>query len=444
VGTDDVQGLAARLDLLERENAALRSARSGRGRAAAAVALVLVGVLLAPLAVVAGWARVSLQDTDRFVATYGALIDDPAVQAYLTDQVMTVIDQTVGVDQLTTDLVDGVVGLGTGPRATAALQALQGPLTQAVEQLIRTRTAAFIDSDAFASVWREALRATHTQLVATLSGSPEAVVGAGADGTVSIQLGPIVAAVRDRLVAQGLTVAARIPDVHRQLPITTSAAVPRVMVGYQVAVIAGTWLPLVALVLVAAGVLVARRRRRALVVAALALAAVAALLLAGLALGRVAVLTQTAADVPATVVAVGYGTATRAMVGTTQAVLVLSLVLALTAWLAGPAAGARWTRELYGAGTGSAGRAAASRGVLAGATGRWLGRHAGALRVLVAVAAALVIVLVRPLTVALVLGTAALALLVLVLLDLVVQVDRATPTTPAAAGVVGPEPDLAD
>ncbi|HQF54875.1 MAG TPA: hypothetical protein PK208_07145, partial [Fibrobacteria bacterium] len=51
-------------------------------------------------------AKVTLTDTDAFVATYAPVIRDPAMQAYLTDQVSGAIVQQLKVEQLVGDLVD--------------------------------------------------------------------------------------------------------------------------------------------------------------------------------------------------------------------------------------------------------------------------------------------------------------------------------------------------
>src|SRR5215204_6720973 len=101
--------LQTRIAQLEAENARLRETadlgvagvappatsarppRRGRGRTAGAIVLVLIGLLLAPVAVVSAWARLQLVDGDRFVATFAPLAEDPAVQAFLSDEVTTAI-----------------------------------------------------------------------------------------------------------------------------------------------------------------------------------------------------------------------------------------------------------------------------------------------------------------------------------------------------------------
>ena len=53
----------------------------GRGWTVLAVVLIVLGCVMAPLAVVGGWAKSTLTDTDNFVATYAPLAHDPEVQA---------------------------------------------------------------------------------------------------------------------------------------------------------------------------------------------------------------------------------------------------------------------------------------------------------------------------------------------------------------------------
>src|ERR671913_274153 len=100
------ESLQERLARLEGENAALRArlespppeapsaeaeVHRGRGRwwTVLAVVLVVLGCLLAPLAVIGGWGKTILTDTDAFVATYAPLARDPAVQSYIVDQAAT-------------------------------------------------------------------------------------------------------------------------------------------------------------------------------------------------------------------------------------------------------------------------------------------------------------------------------------------------------------------
>ena len=290
-----------------------------------ATVLIVLGCLLAPMAVITGWAKSTLTDTDTFVATYAPLAHDPRVQAYVVDQAATAIDQNIDIEGLTSEVIDGIKALGTRPRASAALDALKGPATQGIEDLIRDGITAFVGSDAFPQTWERALRVSHTQLVATLTNDPQALAAAQSDGTIGIQLGPIVEDVKAALLARNITVASRIPPIDRTIPIAQSDQIPTVQAGYRAIVALGGWLPWVALAFLAAGVLVARRRNLALVWAAVGLGLSMLVLLLGFTVGRAVLLTSVPATlVPGDVITLLYETAIAAMKDTAIAGLVLA------------------------------------------------------------------------------------------------------------------------
>ena len=114
--------------------------------------LLVLGCLMAPLAVVSGWAKSTLTDTDTFVATYAPLAHSPEVQSFVVDRAAEAIDQNVNIEQYITDVIDGIKELGTRPRASAALDALKE---------LRSRRPNgrpkgiedFVASEAFAQSW---------------------------------------------------------------------------------------------------------------------------------------------------------------------------------------------------------------------------------------------------------------------------------------------------
>ena len=48
----------------------------------------------APVSVIAYWTKGYVNDTDRFASSLAPLAEDPAVQAYLVDQIVTVVLET--------------------------------------------------------------------------------------------------------------------------------------------------------------------------------------------------------------------------------------------------------------------------------------------------------------------------------------------------------------
>ncbi|MFZ4894903.1 hypothetical protein ACL9RL_10665 [Plantibacter sp. Mn2098] len=384
-----------------------------------ATVLIVIGAILAPVAVVASWAKVELTDTDRFVAAYAPLATDPVFRAYLTDETVAIVNQQVDIDQLTSEVIDGITQLGTGPVATRALEALKGPAAEGIRTLIRSGVSNVITSDAFANVWAQALRVSHTQLVAALQNDPNAAIDLGANGSIGIQLAPIIEAVKQNLVAQGITFADRIPTVDRTITIAQSDAIPTVQLAYGLAIAAGAWLPWVGLLFLAAGVLVARRRAVALVWSAVALALSTALTLAAFGIGAIVFSASISPSVlPSNVASLLFDTVAGAMRDTAVSVLVLAIVVAVVAWYSGPFEVPRRLRGFFSAGVGWIRSSAKAHGVSTGRTGEWLWRQRAAIRVVVAIGAAAIVLFVRPLTVGGIVWTLVVAVVVIALLEL--------------------------
>ncbi|MBW8870990.1 MAG: hypothetical protein JF618_02035 [Leifsonia sp.] len=396
-----------------------------------ATVLIVLGSILAPVAVVASWAKVQLTDTDSFVATYAPLAHNPGVQAFVTNEALKAVQEHVDVNQVTSQVVDGITGLGTGPVATKALEALKAPLAEGIVSLMRSTVQRFVASDAFAQIWQQALRTSHDQLIATMQNNPKAAVTVGADGSVGIQLAPIIARVKQLLVDQGLTFAERIPTVNRTVTIAQSSSIPTLQVVYGLAVGAGVWLPWVALGLLALGVLVARRRALALVWAAVALGLGMGLVLAAIGIGRVVFIASASPSlIPSNLARTLFGTVTTAMIDTAVAVLVLAVVVALVAWYSGPFGVSRRLRGFFGSGVTWVRDSAERHGITTGRTGEWMYTQRALLRALVAAIAAAVVLFVRPLTPSLIIWTLVLAALVIGLLELL---QRPVVTVPESA-----------
>lgn len=442
--------LQEELDRLAGENAALReelhTARSmaqtlplppfdgavsapqhGHGRrsrwwTALSVFLIVVGLVLAPVAAAGAWARTQLTDTDAFVATFAPLADDPAVQAFISDQVVAAIDEQVDIDGLTNSLFDGIEELGLGPAATKALNALRAPAVAGIQSLVDRVVTRFVTSDAFSDVWAQALRVSHTQLLATLHGDEDAAVTIGGNGEIGVQLAPIIDAVKTALVKNGVAFAANIPTVQKTVVVATSDAAVLVQVLYGVAVTVGIWLPWVALAFLVAGVLVARKRIVALLGASIGLGLVMIAVAAGVSIGRLVFITLTSSSaIPADAASVIYLGLTAQLSSIAVAVAVLAITVAVVSWLASryrvPSAlrsiVGGWFARLRGLGE--------ERGVTTGRFGAWLYAQRVVVRVLIAIAASVIVLFVRPLTPGLIIWTAVIAILIIGVAELLAR-----------------------
>lgn len=433
-----VAELQTRLTRLEAENAELAAqldqsptpvpGRRRWWRGLLATVLIVLGSLLVPVAVIGGWAKVMLTDTDAVVATYAPLAQNSEIQAYITDQVMAAIEEQVDIDALIAEVVAGLNDAIDRPRVEAALQALTQPAADGIRSTIREATARVVSSDAFATVWQESLRRSHARAVAVLGGSPDSSVTVSDEGLV-LQLGPVVDRVRTTLLDQGFELAARIPTVDRAIVLVPSEDLWRVQFAYVAAVALGAWLPFIALGLLALGVVAAVRRHLAAVWAAVGLGLGALLLLAAVSIGRIAAGTSVpASSMPSNVVTLLYDTAVGAVEEIATATVLLAVVIGLVAWLTGPFRPALWLRDRSTAAAAQLRQRMDAVGFSTGRFGEWLYRYRHWLQAGVAAIGVAVLAANRPLDSGLVLTTAAVALLCLLVLALLAR------PTPEEAG----------
>jgi hypothetical protein len=355
----DVQGVLAadervELERLRRENATLRAdtgrpRRRIRWRSVLAVVLIVVGCVLTPVSLVAVWTHNEVSDTDHFVATAGPLIDDPAVQEALTNRVTTTVFEYVDVQGLADQALAALAAQGLRPELVERLKGFTPALATAVNGFVRDKVAQLMASPQFAAAWNQALTRAHQQLVTVLSGDGQAVVVQG--GTVYLDLAPFIDAAKQRLAAEGLTAVNAIPEVHPTVALAPADQLVRAQSAYDALDSVATVLPWITLLVLAVGVYLARVRMRALVGAALGVALALVLLAAGLLVAR-ALLVGAVPAAGALAAAAGFDILVGSLRGSGRVVLVLALVVALGAFLAGSSATAigvrRRARSLLG------------------------------------------------------------------------------------------------
>jgi len=396
----------------------------GRWRTVVAGLLVVVGCVLVPLSAVAVWTRNQVTDTDRYVATVSPLARDPAIQAAVADQITAKVFSYIDVQGLTTQALNALGERGLPPRLADQLEAFAVPIANGVRSFTRDQVGKVVASDAFADAWVQANRVAHDALVKALTGEGGGAVTVAND-TVSVNLAPFVETVKQRLVAAGFTVAARIPAVDASFVLFQSDDIPRARSAFNLLNTLGIWLPVVALVLLAIGVYVAADHRRALVAAALGVAVGMVVLALGLAVFRSVYLDAVPATVlPHDAAAVAYDTIVRFLRAGLRTVLVLALVVAAGAFLSGQSATAVRTRHGVAGAIGWLAGGAERAGLRTGPVGTWVGAHKRALRVAAVAAAALALVFWGRPTGKVVLGLTLALLVVLALIEFLARPAR--------------------
>ncbi|MGZ4741612.1 MAG: hypothetical protein ACXVYS_00235 [Oryzihumus sp.] len=421
----DVSQLNARIASLERELAAARATppadttrapRPGRWRAFVAGLLIVVGSLLAPLSVLAVWANREVSDTSRYVETVAPLAHDPDVQAAVTDAVTRQVFTHVDVPALTSQLLDALQARGVPPELTTRLHALEGPINNGVQGFVHDQVAKVVASPAFAQAWTQANRVAHEQMVNVLSGKQGGAVSSK-NGQVTVNLGPFVNEVKNRLVAQGFTVASNIPAVNASFTVFQSQGVTKAQGIYSLLNTLGVWLPILALVLLAIGIYVAGNHRRATLASGLGVAGGMLLLGLGLAIVRPLYLDAVPSTLPHDVAAAIFDTVVRFLRTSLRAVLVAGLVVALAAFMSGGSVTAVSTRRALVRGIGWLRGGAESAGLRTGRFGPWVWDHKRWLRVATVAAGAVALIFWTQPTAGVVVLLAVLVLLVLAVIE---------------------------
>jgi hypothetical protein len=406
--------------------------RRGWWRPVLVTVLVLVAGILAPASIVATWARDEVANTDRYVQTIAPLANDPAVQSAIVDRVTSELFSRINVQAVTQDAINAVKAQGLPPRVSQSLDALSAPVAGGIRSFITDQVTKLVESDAFADAWVSANRAAHTQMVAVLTGEGSDQVSVQG-GTVSINLAAIIDAVKSRLSSAGFGLAERVPTVNAQFTVFESADIAKAQSAFRLLEALARWLPVLALLLLAAAVAMGRNRRKTLIVCALTVAGSMVLLGAALNILRPVYLNALDPSVlPTDAGAAIYDQLVGFIRLNLRAVLVVALAIAIAGWLAGPG-GTATRRALTGA-VGWLRGGAEHAGLNTGPVGSFVYTWRAVLRSAIACVAVLVYLLQDHPT-----GRSALTVLCFTVLALVIVEFLARPPSPEPA-MTEPEP----
>ncbi len=292
-------------------------------RRLAARALVLVGTLLAVLAIGSIWVSRQALETDQWADTSSQLLEDPAIQAavatYLVDQLYANVDVPAELRQ------------ALPPRAEALAAPAAGALRRGAEEVAQRA----LDRPRVQQAWEAANRAAHATLVSIVEGGGD--IASTEQGTVALDLRALVAEVGER-TGLGADVAQRLPQDAATIEILRSDQLEAAQTVGELLKPLALVLTLLMLACFAAAIAVARgRRRETLRAAGVGLVFAGAIALVARELGGSVVgdaLATTAAAQPPAEAAWRIGTSLLAEVAT--AAIAYGLLVVAGAWLAGP------------------------------------------------------------------------------------------------------------
>jgi hypothetical protein len=406
--------------------------RRGGWRAPVAVVLIVLGCVLAPLSVVAVWTANQVSDTNRYIANIEPLIHEPAVQNALTDRITTEVTSRLNVQGLATGAANALTQRGL-TRVGDLLNNFSGQLASAVNGFIHTQVAKIVASPQLARLWIQVNRTVHAQLVKALSGQGNGAITIS-NNQVVLNLGPFINLVKRDLAGRGLTIITKIPSVNPTLALFSAKYLVKAQNGYRLLNNLKIVLPILTLVLIGAGVYVARSHRRALIGAGLGFAVSMVILGLGLTIFRGIYLNSVPSSVlPADAAAVLYDTLVRFIRDGLRVLLVVGLIVAIAAFFTGPSVTAVRTRRGITSGFNWVRARGEGAGVSTGPVGQWTYTHRRALRITAVAIAALVFVFWSQPTWVTALVIAIVLLLVLGLIELIGR----PPARPEVAGQPG-------
>src|SRR5215469_2388038 len=330
----------AELDSLRNEVTTLRGKSKERRRrfgwrGPVATVLIVLGCILAPLSVLGIWTANQISDTNRYVATVTPLVNDPAIQRALTDKITNRIVTAINVQGLATQTAAELNQRGL-PRAANLVRNFSGSIASAVQGFVNNGVAKVITSPKMANVWVQANRSVHAQLVAALSGSGSSAITTSNDQVV-LNLQPFIKVAQDNLADRGLEFLRKLPTPNATFALFPSKTLVKAQTGYRLVNDLKIVLPIVCLLLIAAGVYVARNHRRALIGAGLGFAASMLVLAAGLLIVRGAYLNAVpSGTLPSDAAAAAYDIMVRFIRLALRALLLVGLLVAAGALLSGP------------------------------------------------------------------------------------------------------------
>jgi hypothetical protein len=346
---DDSAALKAELDQVrkEKEELAAKLAESPEEvskrrvafwRTIFAVVLIVLGCLLAAIAVPAVWLDRTVTDTNVWVDTMAPLAQDTAVQNYVADTATTALFQQVDVQQLAEQALP--------PKLVPFAPAIAG----AVKGFVNDQARSFTHSPQFYQAWVETNRIGHASIIRAFTPATKGAF-TSSGGKVTLDIGVLVDAIKAKLVSAGLTIVQNVPTslaqgreiVLFESPYLAAAQNALIYMG-----LAALLLPLLTLLLLGGAIALAVDRRKAVLWAGIGLVVAMLLPFSALYLSQfwiVNQVTQAASGMPAEVANVFFETILRYLVAAQQFILVVGLVMIAAAVIAGPAGWAVKLRE---------------------------------------------------------------------------------------------------
>ena len=359
--------------------------------------LVVLASILIPVSVISVWAIRTVTDTDQYVATMAPLARNPVIVDHLASRTTDALFSTHIVQNKVTDALP--------PKA----KPLVTPIVNEVHTYVDGLAVKFFSSPKFGQLWDRLNRRSHTAVINIVTGKETPLQKKLAKGgAIVLNLSPALNNVIAAADAHGVTIFNPLKTVassNRGLEFTvvTKQQVSKFSGVFNLIVKLKWIIPIVALVLAILSVVIAMERRKTLLRLAIGVALFTLLILAGLSLGRITFLNHAGGSGFDTNAAGAiWDTVLRYLKTDLRWTLLVVVLVAFGAWVAGPgryavwirstcAKGGRWVAAQARALSSGTGRAAAGSDRVR-RTGGWILEHLNGLRILGVIVAGLFLV----------------------------------------------------
>jgi hypothetical protein len=373
-----------------------RGPRAPRTRKITAWVLVVLASLLIPISVISVWAIRTVTNTDQYVATLAPLARNPVIVDHLAQKATDELFST----HIVQDKVTAALPAKAKPIIT--------PIVAQVHSYVYGLALKVFSSPKFGRLWDGLNRRTHDAVIDVLTGKQSPLVKKlEKGGGIAVNVTPALNTLINTANAKGVTLFNPLKPILTKgdslgVTVVSKSQVSK-FTGLFNAIVTLKWVvPIVALVLAILGIVIAVEHRKTLLRMAIGIALITLLLLAGLSQGRITFINQAGHTFNRQVASAVWDTMLRFLVTDLRWMLLVAVLFALGAWLAGPARYAMWIRSTVANGgrwvgaqahelTAGAGRAAAGSDRVR-RSGGWIQEHLNGLRIVGVVVAALFLV----------------------------------------------------
>ena len=303
--------------------------------------LVVLACILIPVSVISVWAIRTVTNTDQYVETMAPLARNPViVQGLATKATDALFSTNLVKDKVTAAL----------PKSAKPLVA---PVVGEVKTYVHSLALKVFESPKFGQLWDSLNRHSHDAVINVLTGKQTPLQEKlSKGGKVALNLSPALNNLIDQANAHGVTLFNPIKTLSNQglsFTVVSKQQVSKFSGLFNLIVKLKWVIPVVALVLAILALVLAVERRKTLLRLSVGVALMTLVLLVGYSLGRITFLNQAVSGGFKTQGAAAvFDTVLRYLKADLRWTLLASVVVALGAWVAGPARYAVWIRGTSG------------------------------------------------------------------------------------------------